>query len=263
MGGVSELWFLAPAAALALGLLALAPLGEQVLRRGVVFIDLAVAQAAAAAALAVAALVDHPGWCQTQVAAAAGALLSAAAVAALARRWPAQREALIGLLYVAAACVALLAARLDPHGRERLAELLAADVLWAGGFQVGVLAVAAAAVLLLRRWLAHNALFFPLFAGVASLAVPVLGLFVVFAALIAPALWRRAGHGWGLALGGALAAVGAGLACSWGLDAPSGACVALGLALFGAAAAFSPAAPDPAPCPQTPRSPASGSRGRP
>ncbi|MFO0124956.1 MAG: hypothetical protein ACK52R_02105, partial [Betaproteobacteria bacterium] len=55
-----DTWFLVPVAALMLGVLALAPLGAQVLARGVVFIDLAVAQAAAAAALWVGALVDHP-----------------------------------------------------------------------------------------------------------------------------------------------------------------------------------------------------------
>ncbi len=226
---MTELWFLAPAAALLLGLLALAPLGEQVLRRGVVFIDLAVAQAAAAAALAVAALVDHPGWWTTQAAALAGALLAAALVALLARRAPQQREALIGLVYVGFACAALLGARSDPHGRERLAELLAADVLWAGWPQVGALAAAAALVLLMRRWLGRDAVFFPLFALAASLAVPVLGLFVVFALLIAPALWTgRAG------LLGAAAAMAAGFAMSWWLDAPSGACVALALAAFGA-----------------------------
>jgi len=53
----AEFWFLTPMVALLLGLLALAPLGTQVLARGVVFIDLAVAQAAAAAALWVAAVV--------------------------------------------------------------------------------------------------------------------------------------------------------------------------------------------------------------
>jgi zinc/manganese transport system permease protein len=227
---MNELWFLAPALALLLGLLALAPLGEQVLRRGVVFIDLAVAQAAAAAALAVAAFVDHPGWWTTQAAALAGALLAAAFVALLARRAPQQREALIGLVYVGCACAALLAARSDPHGRERLAELLAADVLWAGWPQVAALAAAAALVMLLRRWLGRDAVFFPLFALAASLAVPVLGLFVVFALLIAPALWAgRAG------LLGAAKAMAAGFAASWWLDAPSGACVALALAAFGAA----------------------------
>jgi len=231
-------WFLAPAAALLLGLLALAPLGEQVLRRGVVFIDLAVAQAAAAAALWVTAVVDHPSLLVTQALAAAGALLAAGAVATLARRWPAQREALIGLLYVAGAALALLGARLDPHGRERLAELLAADLLWAGWPQVGLLALCAVAVRALQRGLARDRLFFPLFALVASLAVPVLGLFLVFALLIAPALWRQAGHGWSLALGLPLLAGAGGLGASWLWDAPSGACVALALGLAGVLSAW-------------------------
>ncbi|MCE2660554.1 MAG: hypothetical protein LW854_20290 [Rubrivivax sp.] len=215
-------WFAAPAAALLCGLLALAPLGQQVLQRGVVFIDLAVAQAAAAAALWVAALVDHPSWWVTQALAAAGALVCAGAVAGLARRWPAQREALIGLLYVAGASAALLGARQDPHGRERLADLLA---------------TCAAAVLLTRRWLPNNTFFYGSFAVVASLAVPVLGLFVVFAALIVPALWRRAGLSARAA--GLVTALGAasGLALSWAWDAPSGACVALALAATGVAAA--------------------------
>lgn len=230
---MGELWFMAPALALGFGVLALAPLGGQVLQRGVVFIDLAVAQAAAAGALGIAALLDHPSWWVTQVSSAAGALLAAAGVAGLARRWPAQREALIGLVYVACACAALLAARSDPHGRERMAELLAADVLWAGWAQVGLLAACALAVLGVARWLARDAVFFPVFALVASLSVPVLGLFLVFVMLIAPALWRQAGRSWAVALGGAIAASAVGLTASWGLDAPSGACVALALAAFG------------------------------
>ncbi len=231
---LAEFWFLAPALALLFGLLALAPLGVQVLRRGVVFIDLAVAQAAAAAALVAAAFIDHPGWWATQAAALAGALLTALLVAGLSRRAPQQREALIGLVYVAAACAALLSARSDPHGRERLAELLAADVLWAGWPQVAVLAMAAVLTLLLRRRLDRDAFFFPLFALVASLAVPVLGLFVVFALLIAPALWTGSRG----ALAGSTLAMGLGFGASWALDAPSGACVALALAGFGAASAL-------------------------
>ena len=229
----AEAWFLVPAAAVALGVLALAPLGAQVLARGVVFIDLAVAQAAAAAALWAGAWIDHPSLLQSQGAAAAGALGCAAAVAALARRRPAQREALIGLLYVLGACAALLGARQDPHGRERLAELLAADVLWAGMPQVALLAACAAAVALARRVLGRDALFYPVFALAASVAVPVLGLFVVFAALIAPALWQRAGWPALVATLGAVAAGGIGLALSWLLDAPSGACVATTLAGYG------------------------------
>lgn len=229
----AELWYLTPMAALLLGLLALAPLGTQVLARGVVFIDLAVAQAAAAAALWVAAVVDHPNAWTTQAMATTGAMACAAAVAWLSRRWPQQREALIGLLYVFGASMALLGAGQDPHGRERLSQLLAADVLWADWPQVLVLGTCAAAVALSRRWLPRDAVFYPGFALVASLAVPVLGLFVVFAALIAPALWQRSGvQAWLAGLGAVLASA-LGLLASWVLDVPSGAAVALSLSAFG------------------------------
>ncbi len=239
---MTDAWFLAPVAALLFGVLALAPLGAQVLVRGVVFIDLAVAQAAAAAALWAGALVDHPDWLTTQALAVAGALACAGTVALLSHRWPAQREALIGLLYVLGASVALLGARQDPHGRERMSELLAADVLWARWPQVAVLAGCAAVVLALGPRLVRDAVFFPLFAVVASLAVPVLGLFLVFATLIAPALWQRAGASRTAAWGGAVAACGVGLAASWAFDAPSGACVALALSACGAGSALRAAA---------------------
>jgi zinc/manganese transport system permease protein len=242
-----EAWFLAPVAALLFGVLALAPLGHQVLSRGVVFIDLAVAQAAAAAALWAATLLDHPGWLSTQALAAAGALACAAAVAWLSRRWPAQREALIGLLYVLGASAALLGARQDPHGRERLSELLAADVLWAGWPQVAILAGCALAVAVVGRRLARDAVFYPTFALVASLAVPTLGLFVVFAALIAPALWQKSGTHGVAARAAAVLACSAGLAASWWFDAPSGACVALALSALGVASILRSAPPHASP----------------
>ena len=163
-----DAWFWSPVLALLLGVLALAPLGEQVLARGVVFIDLAVAQAAAAAALWVTALVSHPSWLLTQLLASTGALLCAGAVAWLARRWPVQREALIGLLYVMGASLALLGAGQDPHGRERLSQLLAADVLWAGWAQVAVLAGCAVLVALAGKHLLRDGFFYPAFALVAS-----------------------------------------------------------------------------------------------
>lgn len=242
-GWWADAWFLAPAAALLFSVWALAPLGAQVLARGVVFIDLAVAQAAAAAALWAGVVVDHPDWITTQLLAATGALACACVVAFLSRHWPAQREALIGLLYVLGASVALLGARLDSHGRERMTELLAADVLWAQWPQVGVLGACALFVLTLGGQLRKDRIFFPVFAVVASLVVPVLGLFLVFATLIAPALWQRAGASARWAWTGAMAASGLGLAVSWVLDAPSGACVALALSAFGGLSALRGAGP--------------------
>lgn len=234
-----ESWFLPPILALVAGILALAPLGVQVLQRGVVFIDLAVAQAAAAAALAALALGEHPAWIVTQLTAAAGALLAAGLVATLARTWPEYREALIGLVYVACACAALLVARSDTHGAEHLHALLATDVLWSGWPQVTILLGCASGIAIIgSKRLAYDSWFFTVFALVASLAVQVLGLFIVFAALIAPGLWQRTGLAMPLAIAIALAAALMGLAASWIFDAPSGPLVALALALCGAASSL-------------------------
>ena len=234
-------WFLWPALALLAGLLALAPLGRQVLQRQVVFIDLAVAQACAAAALWSGAWMHwHEPW-QVQLISASGAVLCGGLVAVLSHRWPEQREALIGILYVCGAALALLGARLDPHGQEQFMLLAAADVLWVQPEQVAALALCAGVV----TWLAPNdggrlrddRWFYPVFALVASVAVPALGLMLVFATLMAPALWmaRQLGVVWALGLCGL--ALGLGLGVSWVLDAPSGPCCALALGLAGLASA--------------------------
>ncbi len=240
----ADAWFLIPIAALLLSLLALAPLGVQVLRRGVVFIDLAVAQASAAATLLCGAFLAHPNGWQSQLAATLGALACALMVSLLCKLWPAQREALIGLLYVIGATLALIAASADPHGKERIASLLATDVLWTQPHQLGLLLGLVILVFLTRQQLSKDAIFFVVFAIVASVVVPILGIFVVFVLLIAPALWfdqasKRYPQGWTawiIALAGAAASIAIGLFLSWHFDLASGPIVAVALALFGVGA---------------------------
>ena len=234
-------WWLAPLLALGLGLVVLAPLGMQVLKRGVVFIDLAVAQAAAAAALWWSSAMDHPGPWSTRAAACAGALLAAWWVRHLAQRHATQREALIGLVYVLSAALAVLGASQDPHGRENLAALLAADVLWADWPQVALMAALAAGSEVWRRairarvqspvW--RDALFYGWFSVVASMAVGVLGLWLVFAGLIVPALLRTAGWAVWACAAGLLGASAVGLGVSSALDWPSGACVIVAVSALG------------------------------
>ncbi|MDI9332617.1 MAG: metal ABC transporter permease [Alphaproteobacteria bacterium] len=235
-------WFIWPTLALAAGLWALAPLGQQVLQRQVVFIDLAVAQACAAAALWSGAWLHwHEPW-QTQAVAALGAVACGALVALLNRRWPMQREALIGILYVCGAALALLGARLDPHGQEQFMVLIAADVLWVQPAQVLVLAACAMVLVWLTRGprsrLADDRWFYPVFALVASVAVPALGLMLVFASLMTPALWLARGVGVARTYALSAIALGLGLAVSWWLDAPSGPCCALALGLAGLCSAW-------------------------
>lgn len=235
-------WLAAPTAALLAAALVLVPLGAQVLARGVVFIDLAVAQVAACGVLLAGMLVQDAQPAHAAAAAAMAALLGSGGVWWLARRWPEQREALIGLVYVAGSAASVIAVAFDPHGRERLTALLAADVLWVPWVSVALLALAAAVVVGLaaarRRPLQRDALFYPVFALALSAAVQTLGLYLVFALLIGPALWTRRGVNVAGAIALAAAASVAGMGVSWALDWPSGASVALGLCAVGIASAW-------------------------
>lgn len=231
-------WIAAPALALLAACLLLVPLGAQVLARGVVFIDLAVAQVAAGGALAVGIGWEHAPAGAVAALSALAALAGAGFVWWLAKRWPAQREALIGLVYVAGASASVIGAAFHPHGREQLTALLAADVLWVHWPAAALLAAGAAVVLALSGRLVRDALFYPVFALALSVAVPALGLYLVFALLIAPALWTRRGGRLRDAILLAAAACGAGLGLSWALDWPSGASVALLLCGLGLSAAL-------------------------
>src|SRR5204863_2261070 len=79
------------------------PLGRQVLSRGIIFIDLAIAQIAALGVIAAGFFgIDEHGF-GVQLAAATAALLGAGLLAWTDRRWPHYQEPLIGTLFVLAA----------------------------------------------------------------------------------------------------------------------------------------------------------------
>ncbi|HEX2592954.1 MAG TPA: metal ABC transporter permease, partial [Rhizomicrobium sp.] len=129
--GSLELGILFPA--FLAGLLVLAthvPLGQQVLNRGIVFIDLAIAQVAGLGVTAADAFGFEPeGW-RVQAAAVVAALIGALLLTWTEKKWPEVQEALIGVLFVVAACVELLILANNPHGGEHLKDLLVGQILW-------------------------------------------------------------------------------------------------------------------------------------
>jgi zinc/manganese transport system permease protein len=214
------------------------PLGQQVLRRGIVFIDLAIAQVAALGVIAAStAGLELQGW-MTQIAAVLAALLGAMLLTWTERRRPEVQEALIGVLFVLASTAQILLLANDPHGGEQLKDLLAGQILWVSTEQLVRAAILTAVfVVVWFRWrtrFGHTG-FYVLFAVMVTMSVQLVGVYLVFTTLIVPALatYRHAANrqlGLGYAL--AFASYLAGLAASVVTDLPSSAVIVWAMAVL-------------------------------
>lgn len=227
------------------GLLVLAthvPLGMRVLARGIVFIDLAIAQVAGLGVMAADALGWEGAWA-VQGAAVTAALAGACLLTWSERRWPEMQEALIGVLFVLASCAGILILAGNPHGGEQLRDLLVGQILWVSLEQLVPVAFLSAGVLVL--WFCAGGRlgslgFHGLFALAVTASVQLVGVYLVFASLILPALATRGLVGRGrlaAAYGVGVVALVVGLGLSALLDLPSGAVIVLTMAVVAGGAA--------------------------
>lgn len=228
--------------ALVAGLMVLAthvPLGQQVLKRGIVFIDLAVAQIAALGVIAADAAGGEPQGAGVQVAAVIAALLGALLLTWTEKRWPEIQEALIGALFVLAASAGILLLANNPHGGEHLKDLLAGQILWVSTGQLVPAMVLSG--LILGVWFGFSerlgrAGFYIVFALAVTASVQLVGVYLVFSSLIMPAIavrdWPQSRKLIGGYAIGAVAYV-LGLALSAIFDLPSGAVIVWSLAATG------------------------------
>ena len=226
-------------------------LGLHVLARGIIFVDLALAQAAALGAVC-AFLIDGDmhGW-RARLFALGGALLAGAGFSLLRRvADTTAREVAIGAAYVVATALSVLALSRSVQGMEALKTLLNGSILWVSWTEIAFVAAAYAALAALaiaarRRFHALSfgdgagrhgweLVFFAAFAVVITLSVGAAGVLLVFACLIIPAFCASllvAGFGLRLALGIALGLAGSagGLALAYAADLPVGASVVAAL----------------------------------
>ncbi len=167
------------------------PLGIEVLRRGIIFIDLAIAQIAGLCVVLVDLFTHEESWILRQIVALGGALLAAWFFRIVEKALPKEQEAIIGACFVLAASGVLLALANHPHGGEAMQDILSGQLLFVAWADILAFApLYAVAILLWFGWpkVREGAWFFAIFALVVTASVQLIGLYVVFASLILPAL---------------------------------------------------------------------------
>jgi zinc/manganese transport system permease protein len=223
------------------------PLGRQVLSRGIIFIDLAIAQIAGLGVILAQYIgIDEHGY-GAQLAAAVAALAGAGLLAWTDKRWPERQEPLIGTLFVLAATGGLLMLANNPQGGEHLKDLLVGQILWVSYAQLLLPALLSAVLLGLMWWRRNKPAgvwFYGLFALAITVSVQLVGVYLVFASLIVPALATIGMQGRGqmrIAYGIGVLGYVLGLVLSAVLDLPSGALIVWTLAAMGLLAQALPA----------------------
>ncbi len=183
-------------------------LGLHVLARGVIFVDLSLAQVAALGATAAVAWgYEHHSWGAYWISLLC--TFAAAAIFALSRKHEKvfSQEAVIGIVYALASGSVVVLLDRFAHGAEHLKDLMVGSVLWVTWSDVTKTATIYSGVALLhwifRRQLIqasfgsehHNGLwdfiFYALFGIVITSSVSMAGVLQVFAYLIVPAVLGR------------------------------------------------------------------------
>jgi zinc/manganese transport system permease protein len=225
-------------------------LGLHVLLRGVIFVDLALAQIAALGTV-IALVAGHPPGSYGSIAFSLGAAILGAAIFSITRMRSSKipQEAIIGLTFVIASAASILVADQAPEGAEQIKELLAGSILWVTWPKVLNVFLLYTAVglfhyLFRRRFtlisedpdkafsLGWNVRlwdfwFYVSFGVVITMSVQIAGVLMVFTYLVAPAIIALAlSSSWParIAIGCAVGLTGSilGLIASYRWDMPSG-----------------------------------------
>lgn len=170
------------------------PLGMQVLARGIVFIDLAIAQIAGLGVIGADLMGFDPQGFGVQISAVSAALVGALWLTYSEKRWPEVQEALIGVLFVLAATGSIILLAHNPHGGEHLKDMLVGQILWVTYQQLPLAGLISLVVTLLwftLRQRLGGAGFYILFAFAVTASVQLVGIYLVFASLIVPAMATR------------------------------------------------------------------------
>ena len=237
-----------------------AHLGHHVVKRGVIFVDIALAQVAAFGVAISLLIGGEVGSDRTWLIALASACLGAWLIARTrTREERAPQEAYIGIIYVVASAAMILVLTQVPHGGDEIRHLLVGAILWVSWSAVlktGILYALLGAFLYrwrkpisrvsadpvgaardglsLRRW---DLVFYAILGVVVTSSVQIAGVLLVFSLLVVPTVMglrlyddSRRQYIYTLAVG--VVAVMVGSALSYILDLPTGAAIVCTFGLF-------------------------------
>lgn len=218
------------------------PLGQEVLKRGIIFLDLAVAQFAALGMIAFQAFVVVDEYSLLAGYGRLGAGLVSAIICALIfhfleKKSGQYQEALIGCAFVLAASLGLLFVANSPHGAQEIKDILEGQILWTSWGHISFVAPIFFSVFMI--WIIfknkRQFLFYPLFAITIPFSVSMIGVYLVFASLIFPALAVVKLQNYKVIMGILVSVVSylLGLMLSYLFDWPAGPAIILMLAVVG------------------------------
>lgn len=167
------------------------PLGKEVLKRGIIFLDIAIAQIAAMGVMISILLGFEQKDILTQIISISFALSGAVLLHFTEKHFTHRQEAIIGIIFVLAASASLLLLSGNPHGGDQISEIMSGQILWVDNSQLMKLAlmtVFISTLLWLRKQYNLNWLFYPAFAIAIPSSVQIIGVYLVFATLIIPAM---------------------------------------------------------------------------
>jgi zinc/manganese transport system permease protein len=164
------------------------PLGMQVLKRGIIFIDLAIAQIAALGVI-IANVGLHMELHESQLIGCFLAIFASIGFMLCERFFTQFQEAIIGSVYVLASCISILILSHHPHGNETANTLLSGQLLWVSwkDIYITIAIYGLLALTLLNSFIRKNG-FYIIFAITITLSVQLAGVYLVFATLILPAI---------------------------------------------------------------------------
>lgn len=219
------------------------PLGQEVLKRGIIFLDLAVAQFAALGMIVFQTFTAYDEYSLASAYGRLGAGLVAALLCAfvfhiIEKKSGKYQEALIGCGFVLAASLGLITVANSPNGGEDIKHILEGQILWSSwGHIMFVLPVFVVSFSLWHLMKAKRQfLFYPLFALTIPFSVSMIGIYLVFASLIFPALAVARVKKFGVFFGFLISIIAylLGLLLSYLLDWPAGPAIVFAFAMVSA-----------------------------